>query len=95
MPDDYMEKYKKYIYKSKEDEMVDVTTEDVQEEIRTLKETAWGYGPMDTSGPEVPAGHSVRTAGSNVQCNWKTGTLAKRGFSGKSSLHGQGRRNRT
>ena len=44
MVDDYMEKYKKYIYKSKEDEMEDITAEDVQEEIRTLKETAGGMG---------------------------------------------------
>lgn len=42
MVDDYMEKYKKYIYKSKEYAMEDITAEDVQEEIRTLKEITGG-----------------------------------------------------
>lgn len=30
MIDDYMEKYKKYIYKRKEDELGDITAEDVR-----------------------------------------------------------------
>ena len=42
MVEDYMEKYKHHIYKNKEDEMEDITAEDVQEEIRTLTETAGG-----------------------------------------------------
>ena len=42
MVDDYTEKYKSHTYKSKEDEMEDITAEDVQEEMRTLKETAGG-----------------------------------------------------
>lgn len=56
--DDYMENTKKYIYKSKEDELEDIMAEDVQEEIRTLTERAGGMGqwtPTDLKLPPITA----------------------------------------
>ena len=48
--EDYMEKYKEFIYKAKEVELDDITEEDVQEEMRMLKETVGG---MDQWTPNV------------------------------------------
>ena len=56
--DDYMEKCKTYIYRSNEDEMEDITAEDVREEMTTLKETVGGMGQW-TPVPATPADHSV------------------------------------
>ena len=88
-------KYKKYIYKRKEDSMGDIMAEDVQEAIQTLKETVGGMGQWTPADLKLLPITACERLAQMFNAIGTRGKLAKHRIGGKSSYHGQGRRDRT